>query len=208
MLYEGFLIGSLLFNPVVIQNSNVNISNTLITSNIHDIEKLDTEIFSKIYLYVVNDTEDGIGDYGLTFSIILDDTQWKYGWNGNIDGGESCKFDYLSSSSVSGYVDGLYVSKEDGDAGTNFSIDKVYLAIPYTTSDSVVEGITDGIGLLSPITNEFLNAFTSIFWDSTANDGEGALTTFSSFALTFLGVSITFAVVKLALNLIRGKTGA
>ena len=208
MLYEGLLIGSLLFNPVVIQNSNVNISNTLITTNIYDIKQLDTEILPKVYLYVVSDSDTGIGDTGLEFSIILDNTQWNYGWNGMIYGGGSFEFNYLSSSSVSGYVDGFYFSKEDGDAGTNFSIDKVYLAIPYTTSDSVVEGITDGIGLLSPITNEFLNSFTSIFWDSTANDGEGALTTFSSFALTFLGVSITFAVVKLALNLIRGKTGA
>lgn len=210
MLYEGLLLGSLLFNPVSI-NCTSNYTNTLITTNIYDFQQLDSEIRTDIYLYVVNDSDTNIGDIGLDFNIVVDGTLYSYVYSADIFYGSDymgmTKFEYYDSES-SILSDGLYVSKSGDDVGTDFTTGDIYITIPYQTSDSVVEGITDGIGLLSPITNEFLNSFTAIFWDSTANDGEGALTTFSSFALTFLGVSITFAVVKLALNLIRGKTGA
>ena len=74
--------------------------------------------------------------------------------------------------------------------------------------NAIIQAITSGLGLMSTIANEFLTGFSTLFWDATANSGAGGLTTFGNFALIFMGVSITFAVVKLALNLIRGKTGA
>ena len=74
--------------------------------------------------------------------------------------------------------------------------------------NAIIEAIQSGLGLMNTIANEFLTGFSTLFWDSTANSGSGGLTTFGNFCLIFLGVSITFAVVKLALNLIRGKTGA
>ena len=53
-------------------------------------------------------------------------------------------------------------------------------------------------------TTNFKNGFSALIWNSEDN----SLTTFGNFALIFLGVSITFAIVKLCLNLIRSKTGA
>ena len=72
---------------------------------------------------------------------------------------------------------------------------------------AIIEAISGGLGLMGDITSELLNGFTTLFWDSTAAEGAGELTSLGMFALIFLGVAITFAVVKLALNLIRGKTG-
>lgn len=66
---------------------------------------------------------------------------------------------------------------------------------------AIIDAITGGLGLMSEITEQLLNGFSTLFWDGTA------LTTLGMFALIFLGISITFGVVKLALNLIRGKTG-
>ena len=73
---------------------------------------------------------------------------------------------------------------------------------------AIIQAIKDGLGLISDLASEFLNGFTSLFWDATANAGAGGLTTFGTFALVMLGVSITFAVIKLCLNVIRGNTGA
>ena len=74
--------------------------------------------------------------------------------------------------------------------------------------NAIIQAITSGLGLIGSLCSEFLDGFTALFWDSTANTGAGALTTFGLFAMIMLGVSITFAVVKLVLNLIRSNTGA
>lgn len=73
---------------------------------------------------------------------------------------------------------------------------------------AIIQAIKDGLGLIGDLAKEFLDGFTALFWDATANSGSGALTTFGTFALVMLGVAITFAVVKLCLNIIRGSTGA
>lgn len=73
---------------------------------------------------------------------------------------------------------------------------------------AIIEAITSGLGLMEDIANEFLTGFSTLFWDPTLNESAGGLTTFGTFALIFLGISITFMVVKLAMNIIRGKTGA
>jgi len=73
---------------------------------------------------------------------------------------------------------------------------------------AIIQAIKDGLGLIGELASEFLDGFTALFWDATANQGAGALTTFSNFALVFLGVSITMAVIKLCLNVIRSNTGA
>ena len=70
---------------------------------------------------------------------------------------------------------------------------------------AVIEAIQSGLGLMGDICKELLNGFSTLFWD--ASSGSGALTTLGMFSLIFLGISITFAVVKLALNLIRSNTG-
>lgn len=73
--------------------------------------------------------------------------------------------------------------------------------------NAIIEAIQGGLGLMQDICKQLLSGFTTLFWDSTANSGSGALTSLGMFALVFLGISITFAVVKLALNLIRSNTG-
>ena len=74
-------------------------------------------------------------------------------------------------------------------------------------ASAILEAIRSGLGLMQDIAEELLTGFSTLFWSTTANDGAGALTTLGNFALIFLGISITFAVVKLALNLIRNNTG-
>ena len=72
---------------------------------------------------------------------------------------------------------------------------------------AIIDAIKSGLGLISDIAKEFLGGFTALFWDATANANAGALTTFGTFCLIFLGISITFGLVKMAIYLIRSKTG-
>lgn len=71
----------------------------------------------------------------------------------------------------------------------------------------IISAITSGLGLISDLAEEFLSGFTSLFWDATASEGAGALTAFGTFALVMLGVSVSFAIVSLVLNIVRGNTG-
>lgn len=73
---------------------------------------------------------------------------------------------------------------------------------------AIIGAITSGLGLIAVLAEEFMNGFESLFWDPTLNTGAGGLTSFGTFALIMLGVSVSFAVVKLVLNVVRGNTGA
>lgn len=73
---------------------------------------------------------------------------------------------------------------------------------------AIIDAIKSGLGLIGDLASEFLNGFTTLFWDATANQGAGALTVFGQYALIMLGVAITFAVVSLVMRVIRGNTGA
>lgn len=73
---------------------------------------------------------------------------------------------------------------------------------------AILEAIKSGLGLISELAKELLNGFTALFWNaSTTADGTGSLTVLGQAMLIFLGISISFAVVKLALNLLRNNTG-
>ena len=72
---------------------------------------------------------------------------------------------------------------------------------------AIIQAIKDGLGLIGDLASEFLDGFTALFWDATANTGAGGLTTFGTYALVMLGIAITFAVISLVLNLFRGSTG-
>lgn len=72
----------------------------------------------------------------------------------------------------------------------------------------IIDAIKSGLGLIADLASEFLNGFSTLFWDATANSGSGALTTFGMFALVMLGIGITFSVIKLVLNILRSNTGA
>ena len=73
---------------------------------------------------------------------------------------------------------------------------------------AIINAIKDGLGLISDLAKEFLDGFTALFWDATANSGSGGLTTFGTFALVMLGIGVSFAVIKLVLNILRSNTGA
>ena len=72
---------------------------------------------------------------------------------------------------------------------------------------AIINAIKSGLGLIEDLATEFLNGFSKLFWDPTANTGAGGLTDFGTFALVMLGVAVSFAVVRLVLNIIRGNTG-
>ena len=72
---------------------------------------------------------------------------------------------------------------------------------------AIIQAIKDGLGLIGDLAEEFLDGFTKLFWDATANTGAGGLTVFGTYALVMLGIAITFAIISLVLNLFRGSTG-
>lgn len=67
----------------------------------------------------------------------------------------------------------------------------------------IISAIRSGLGLIGDLASEFLNGFSTLFWDATNSQ----LTTFGMFALVMLGVSITFGVISLCLNVLRSNTG-
>lgn len=90
-----------------------------------------------------------------------------------------------------------------------YTFNQIYLGVLTSSlssinGDSVIGSITSGLGLMDDITKQFGSGFGALIWDSTKNQ----LTIFGNFALIFLGVSITFSIVKLCLSLIRSKTGS
>ena len=72
---------------------------------------------------------------------------------------------------------------------------------------AIINAIQSGLGLMSDLAGEFLTGFTTLFWDSTANSGSGALTVFGTYSLVMLGIAITFSVVALVFNVLRSNTG-
>lgn len=72
---------------------------------------------------------------------------------------------------------------------------------------AIIQAIKDGLGLIGDLASEFLDGFSTLFWDATANTGAGGLTVFGTYALVMLGIAITFAIISLVLNLFRGSTG-
>lgn len=72
---------------------------------------------------------------------------------------------------------------------------------------AILEAIKSGLGLMADLANEFLSGFTTLFWDSTANSGAGALTVFGTYSLVMLGIAITFSVIALVFSTIRKNTG-
>ena len=74
-------------------------------------------------------------------------------------------------------------------------------------ANAMIAAIESGFSLLGNLAQNFLTAFTTLFWDATANSGAGELTTFGNWSLIMLSVAIIFSVLMLAFNLIRSNTG-
>lgn len=91
--------------------------------------------------------------------------------------------------------------------GSNFVINNIYYARTNSggiSGSAITDGIKGGLGIMKDITKQFGSGFGALIWDNSKNQ----LTTFGNFALIFLGVSITFSIVKLCMSLIRSKTGS
>lgn len=75
----------------------------------------------------------------------------------------------------------------------------------------ILDAIKSGLGIIGDIASEFLNGFETLVWvPGTTVEGvqvAGHLTSVGTFAFVMLGVSVSFAVIKLVLNLLRGNTG-
>ncbi len=73
--------------------------------------------------------------------------------------------------------------------------------------EAIINAIKSGFSLIGDLAQNFLTAFTTLFWDATANSGAGALTTFGTWSLIMLSVAIVFSVIMLAFNVLRSNTG-
>lgn len=102
-------------------------------------------------------------------------------------------FDYINRKQ--------FTIKHDTTIYSN-NIDLLPYLTDITEGGQIITSIASGLGLIGHLTNEFLTGFTNLFWQNES------LTSFGGFALVMLGVSVSFAVVKLVLFIIRNKSGS
>jgi len=72
----------------------------------------------------------------------------------------------------------------------------------------VINAVKSGLGLITDLANEFLSGFETLVWVPAEGQVAGHLTSLGIFMFVMLGISVSFAVVKLILNILRGNTGA
>lgn len=72
----------------------------------------------------------------------------------------------------------------------------------------IIQAIKSGLGLIKDLASEFLDGFETLVWVPADGNVAGHLTTVGVFMFVMLGISVSFAIVKLILNLLRGNTGA
>ena len=76
----------------------------------------------------------------------------------------------------------------------------------------IINAIKSGLGLIKDLAAEFLDGFETLIWVPASTEGgttvAAHLSSVGVFAFVMLGVSVSFAIVKLILNLLRGNTGA
>lgn len=73
---------------------------------------------------------------------------------------------------------------------------------------AVIEAIQSGLGLIKTLAEEFLNGFETLVWVApTGSDTVGHLTAIGTFGFVMLGVAVSFSVIKLVMNMLRGNTG-
>lgn len=73
---------------------------------------------------------------------------------------------------------------------------------PVSIGESIIGSIASGLGIIPNIAGEFLAGFSKLLWNN------NQLTDFAIYSLVFLGIAITFAIVKLVLMIVRNNTGA
>ncbi len=140
--------------------------------------------------------------------------KFSFDYSSSINGTNNNVY-YIFHCSDTEYLTDLSIINNTADIVTsetlNFTLDinQMYFGVltsKYTKldSDSIIGSVSSGLGLIDDITKQFGNGFGALIWDNSKNQ----LTTFGNFALIFLGVSITFSIVKLCMSLIRSKTGS
>lgn len=72
---------------------------------------------------------------------------------------------------------------------------------------AVIEAIQSGLGLIQKLAEEFLAGFEKLVWVQASGETAGHLTSIGTFAFVMLGVSVSFSVIKLVMNMLRGNTG-
>lgn len=73
---------------------------------------------------------------------------------------------------------------------------------------AIIDAIKSGLGIIEDLATEFLDGFSKLIWVApTGTETTGHLTEVGTFAFVMLGVSVSFAVIKLCLNLLRGNSG-
>lgn len=72
---------------------------------------------------------------------------------------------------------------------------------------AVIEAIESGLGLIQKLAEEFLSGFETLVWVPASGETAGHLTTVGTFAFVMLGVAVSFSVIKLVCNMLRGNTG-
>ena len=71
----------------------------------------------------------------------------------------------------------------------------------------IINAIKSSLGLIQDLASEFLNGFETLVWVPADGNVAGHLTSVGIFAFVMLGVAVSFSVIKLCLNLLRGNTG-
>lgn len=71
----------------------------------------------------------------------------------------------------------------------------------------IINAIKSGLGLIGDLASEFLTGFETLVWVPAEGQVAGHLTSVGIFAFVMLGVAVSFAVIKLCLNLLRGNSG-
>lgn len=104
-----------------------------------------------------------------------------------------------TSYSSGGYT--FTISNYDDDLYYVITGQEAPVAEP-SMGEQIVDGIESGLGMIGTLASEFLAGFGALFYVN------NQLTPFAIFSLVFLGIAITFAIIKLCLNVVRSNTGA
>ena len=171
---NGSYSNTLLFNNDDLSNQIQLSFNTINTLKNYDLEYLTFEIIT-----------DDITDYTKFGLRIIQEHQQPYDAVNYHAGSNEPYYTYFSKAQAynSGTNWYLQFTSLESDITQNIEIEKinVYYANNKsgsgTLSEQIIDGITGGLGLMSPIADEFLTGFSTLFWDATANSGAGGLTT-------------------------------
>ena len=204
VLSSLLLLGSLTFTTGIssgdfnFSSSNYSSKQYLDTSSINLLTNRDINTL----VFKIN-TESNLSSYKLRLLGLPNQTSKWYTFTYSSD--NTFIYNYTGND-VTTLTSSLQLELPNNTSNVNVTFSSIDLYMLNSTSanlgTSILDSIKSGLNLMEDIASEFLTGFTNLFWK------ENDLTIFGQFSLIFLGISITFSIIKLCLNLIRGKTGA